>query len=105
MNHQVGPVLFILAAPDQLRIEIAVAICFFFFVSGSATRQGYGQCVLRFLLQYRLKLGGGNVLALGFIVNERFYSLFAICCLLCHAVILLILSCLSGLCRVSLYLG
>ena len=81
VDDQVGPVLLILAAPDELRIEIAVAA-----LVGDADR------VLLVLLHHRLVFGGGDVLARGLVVLERFDGLagglllghsFYPCCPIC----------------------
>ena len=62
MHHQVGPVLLILAAPDQLRIEIAVAT----FVS-------HTDGALVILLQHRLVFSRRDVLARRLLVREGCY--------------------------------
>ena len=50
IDHKVRPVLFILAAPDQLRIKVTVAA-----LVGHADRAFYLLC------QNRLMLGGGDI--------------------------------------------
>ena len=65
VDDEVAPVLLVLAAPDELRVEVAVA-------ARIATRLG----VLFLLLQHRLKFGRRNVLPLGLVVRERLDGLF-----------------------------
>ncbi len=60
MDDAVGSVQLVLAAPEELRIEVAVAP-----VLGDA-RGG-----LLFLLQHRLELGGRDVRPLGLLVAKR----------------------------------
>jgi hypothetical protein len=70
MNDQVRPILLVLAAPNQLRIEITVAALV-----------GYSDGALLILTHDRLVFSGRDVLARGFVVFEGFdakfgYSLF-----------------------------
>ena len=60
VDDQVGPVLLVLAAPDQLRVQVAVA-AFVGELDGTLLR----------LLHERLVLGAGQVLAAGVLVPER----------------------------------
>ena len=64
MNDKVRPVLLVLAAPDELRVQVGIA----------RIAQGLGLLLL--LLQHRLVLGGGNVLALVLRVADGFNGLF-----------------------------
>ncbi len=66
MDHQIGPVLLVLAAPDELRVEVAVAALV-----------GHADRALLLLLHHRLEFGRGNVLALGLVVLERLDGLAA----------------------------
>ena len=61
MDDEVAPVLLVLAAPDELRVEVAVAP-----LVGDADRT-----LLRPCRQDRLVLGGRDVLPLGLVVRER----------------------------------
>ena len=74
-HNQVGPVLLVLAAPDQLRIEVAIAA-----LIGNADRRPF------LVAHHGLVLGGGNVLARSLVVGERFDDLLRLlfCCRLCH---------------------
>ena len=65
MNDQVRPILLVLAAPNQLRIEITVA-----------TFIGYPDGVLLILTHDRLVFSGRDVLARGFVVFEGFNAEF-----------------------------
>jgi hypothetical protein len=65
VDHEVGPVLHILAAPDELRVEVAVAP----FVGHLGYRR------LGLLVHHRLVFGGGDVLAAGVGVSESFDGL------------------------------
>ena len=67
VHHEVGPVLLILAAPDQLRVQVAVAALV-----------GHADGALLLLLHHRLIFGGGDVLAPGLLVRERFDGLRAL---------------------------
>ncbi len=60
MDDEIGPVLLILAAPDELRVEVGVARIFY--------RLG----LLLFFLKDGLILGSGNILALVLLVSEGF---------------------------------
>ena len=71
MDDEIAPVLLVLAAPDELRVEVAVAA-----LVGDADR------VLLVLLQDRLVFGGGDVLPLGLVVLERLDGLLAVGCFL-----------------------
>ncbi len=51
-HHQIAPILLVLAAPDELRIEVAIA-----------PLPGHPQRALLLLFHQRLVLGGGDVLA------------------------------------------
>ena len=64
VDDEIAPVLLVLAAPDQLRIEVSVARIVDLFR------------VLLLLLQYGLEFSRGNVFPLGFIVREDFDRLF-----------------------------
>ena len=64
VDHEVAPVLLILAAPDELRVEIAVAA-----LVGNTDR------VLLLLVHDGLKLRRGNVLPLVGVVHEGFDGL------------------------------
>ena len=66
VDDEIAPVLLVLAAPDELGIEVAVAA-----VVGHAHR------VLLLLLQHGLVLGCGNILPLGLVVLERFDGFLA----------------------------
>src|SRR5262249_24415168 len=59
MHHEVGPVLLILAAPDQLRVQVAVAALV-----------GHADGALRLLLHHGLIFSGRNVLASSLLVRE-----------------------------------
>jgi len=81
VDDKVAPVLLVLAAPDELRIEVAVAALV-----------GHAHRILLFLLQDGLVFGGGDVLPLGLVVLERFDRLgggwflchsFYPCCPIC----------------------
>ncbi|MBP6106550.1 MAG: hypothetical protein KBB53_08330 [Steroidobacteraceae bacterium] len=61
VDDEVGPVLLVLAAPHELRIEVAVA-----------APVGHLDRTLGVLVEHRLVLGGGDVLARGFVVLEGF---------------------------------
>src|SRR5262249_32294985 len=61
---RVGPVLLILAAPDQLRVQVTVAALV-----------GHANGVLLLLLHHRLIFSGGNVLTPSLFVRERCNSL------------------------------
>ncbi len=61
MYYKGGPVLLVLAAPDQLRVEVAITPLI-----------RYANWRLLALLQYRLVLGSRNVLASGFLMRKRF---------------------------------
>ena len=68
VDDEVGPVLLVLAAPDQLRVQIAVAA----FV-------GDAEGGLIVFLHQRLMLGAGKVFASGYGVGEGFdrFGLFS----------------------------
>jgi len=83
MNNQLRPVLLVLAAPDNLRIEVAISVFLFFVQSVNVARIFYFQRVLRFFLQNRLKFGGRYILPLRFIVRQSF-DCFVVCLLCCH---------------------
>jgi len=72
LNDEVGPILLIFAAPDELRIEIAVALHFFFFEARRGAFVGDGDGSGFFLFQDGLEFGGGNVLPLVVVVLEGF---------------------------------
>ena len=61
VDDEVGPVLLVLAAPDQLRVEVAVA---------ALVGDAHGRLLV--LLHHRLVFGGGDVLASGVVVLEGF---------------------------------
>src|SRR5712691_9275938 len=61
VDDEVAPILLVLAAPDELRVQVAVAP-----LVGQAHR------VPRLLLEHRLVLGGRDVLARGLVVAEGF---------------------------------
>jgi hypothetical protein len=65
MHDEIRPVFFVLAAPDQLRIEIAVTAF-----------EGDARGMLVVLLDDRLELRGGDVLALVRVVGEGLDGLF-----------------------------
>ena len=67
VDDEVAPVLLIFPAPDELRIEIAIALI--------ARLDG----MLLFLLHDGLILRGGNVLPLRFVVDERLHALLRFC--------------------------
>ena len=67
VDDEVAPVLFIFPAPDELRIEIAIALI---------TRL---DGMLLFLLHDGLIFRGGNILPLRFIVDERLHALLRFC--------------------------
>ena len=71
VDDEVAPVLLILAAPDELRIEVAVAALV-----------GHADRVLLVLLHHRLVFGGGDVLPRGLVVLERFDGLAVVACFL-----------------------
>ena len=75
MDDEVGPILLILATPDKLRIKIAVTACLFLFEPCCATLIGNTNRVLLCLLQDGLVFSRGDVLALGFLVGQRFDGL------------------------------
>ena len=60
LHHEVRPVLLVLAAPHQLRVQIPIAA-----LVGDTDR------ALLLLPHHRLKLGGGNVFAGRVLVGER----------------------------------
>ena len=60
MHNEVGPVLHVFAAPDELRVEVAVAA-----LVGHLDRALIG------LVHHGLVFGRGNVGALRFLVGER----------------------------------
>ena len=66
VDDEVGPVLLVLAAPDQLRVQVAVA-------------PGVGELdgTLLRVLHQRLVLGAGQVLAAGVLVPERIHRLLS----------------------------
>ena len=108
MNHQVRPVLFVLTAPDQLRVQIAISALFFFVESGHAALKGDADRVLDLLGHDRLILDRRDVLAGRFLVLEGFDG--QLVGFLCHSSILPVyssvpfvpfMSALSGLCWVS----
>src|SRR3990172_9780536 len=66
VDHEVAPVLLVLAAPDELQVQVAVA-----GLIGDAHR------VLRLLLQHRLVFRGRDVPARRLLVAERLYRLAA----------------------------
>ena len=61
MDDQIAPVLLVLPAPDELRVEVAVP-----------PLVGHADRALLFLLHDRLVLGGGDVLPLVRVVREGF---------------------------------
>ena len=63
VDDEVGPVLLILAAPYELRIEVAVPALV-----------GYAHRILLVLLHHRLIFGGGDVLPRGLVVGQGFYG-------------------------------
>ena len=72
VHHQIGPVLLILAAPDQLRVQVAVAGLLFVRQFGAAARVAHLHRGLIVFLHHRLVFGGGDVLAGGLVVGEGF---------------------------------
>ena len=60
VDDEVAPVLLVLAAPDELRVEVAVAALV-----------GHADRALLLLLQHRLVFGGRDVLARRLVVLER----------------------------------
>ena len=69
VDDEVGPVLLVLAAPDQLRVQVAVAA-----LIGDTNGR------LLVLLHYRLVFGRGDVLAGGVVVLEGFDTEFVFGC-------------------------
>src|SRR5690242_20079106 len=63
MNDEIAPVLLVLAAPDELRVEVGVAPVADF------------RRPLLLRLENRLELRRGNIYALGLVVRERFDDL------------------------------
>ena len=61
LDHQVGPVLFVLAAPDQLGVQVAVAA-----LVGNPDR------ALLILAHHRLVFGRGDILARRLVMGEGF---------------------------------
>jgi hypothetical protein len=50
VDDEVGPILLVLPAPDELRVEIAVALCLFLVEPGCAACIGHANRVLLCLL-------------------------------------------------------
>ena len=72
MDNEIAPVLLILAAPDELRVEIAISIDYFGAVTSAvAWITNLLRCRL-LLLDKRLLLDRRNILALGLVVLEGF---------------------------------
>jgi hypothetical protein len=67
VHHQVGPVLRVLAAPHQLRVEVGIALRLLGVQRvgvGRAARAAHPHQLLRLVGHQALVLGGGNVSAL-----------------------------------------
>ena len=64
VDDEVAPILLVFPAPDELRVEVAIAL-----VAGLAR-------LLLFLLEDGLIFGGGDVLPLGFVVDEGLDGFF-----------------------------
>ncbi|MDQ3002762.1 MAG: hypothetical protein M3Y08_16055 [Fibrobacterota bacterium] len=75
MHHQIGPVLLVLAAPDQLRVQILVAALV-----------GHANGGLGVLAHHALVFCGGDVFAGGFVVLEGLDGFFTGCFSLGHSV-------------------
>ena len=67
VDDEVAPVLLIFPAPDELRVEVAIALV------ARLDR------MLLFLLHDGLILRGGNVLPLRFVVDKRLHALLRFC--------------------------
>jgi hypothetical protein len=63
LDDEVGPVLFVFAAPYELGVEVAVA-----------TFVGYSDGGLVFIAHHGLEFGRGDVFARGFVVNQGFHA-------------------------------
>ena len=72
LHHQLGPVLLILAAPDQLRVQVAVARLLFLRQFGAAARIAHLDRYLIVFPHHRLVFGGGDVFTGGLFVGEGF---------------------------------
>jgi hypothetical protein len=72
VDDEVGPVLLVLAAPDQLRVQVARAVDFLVGQADEGALVGDAHRRLLVLLHHRLVFGGGDVLAGGLKVLEGF---------------------------------
>ena len=76
MHHQIRPILFVLAPPHKLRVEVAIAA----FI-GQPNRR------LLVLAHHRFEFRGRDVFALGVIVLYYFNSFFGLSGFFCHVFI------------------
>lgn len=74
MDHQLRPVLFVLVAPDELRVEIAVALLHLLIEPGRPALKGHAKGGLLLLDRERSVLGSGNVFARRHVVGQGFDS-------------------------------
>src|SRR5690349_21265827 len=64
VRYQIGPILLVLASPDQLRVQVAVAALI-----------GYADWALLPLVHHGLEFGGGNILSRSLLMSECFNCL------------------------------
>jgi hypothetical protein len=77
--HQLTPILLVLAAPDELRIEISVAHHLFLFEPAHTSILSDFDGLILLLLQNGLVFGSRNIFSFRFVVLERFNSLLWRC--------------------------
>ena len=94
MDDEVRPVLLVLAAPDELGVEVPVAAGLFVGKPGGASFIGDPDRGLLLLAHDGVEFGRGDVLAPGLLVGDRFYGLLAV--LVGHGLSYVILSARSG---------
>ncbi|WP_295583295.1 hypothetical protein [uncultured Lamprocystis sp.] len=75
VDDEIAPILLILAAPDELWIEVAVALLLFLIKPDRAASIGHRHRILLILLHHRLIFGRRDVPAGGFVVGECFHDL------------------------------
>lgn len=78
VDDEVRPVLFVLAAPDDLGVDVPVAARLFIGKPGGAALIGDPNGGLLLLAHDGVEFGRGDVLAPGLLVGDRFYGLFAV---------------------------
>ena len=83
MNHQIRPILPILAPPDQLGVKIRISSFFFLIQTHASPGIGNLDRDLKLFFHYRLIFSRGNVFACGILVGQGFYG-FQRCFFLGH---------------------